>query len=343
MKRLARFVQCAAVMFVVVLCGCDKTDDYIYNPPQDSSIPSRESINVNWTEVSSPFASDEEIKKLVFLRNSIFLIGYKYSNVIYQSKVYRTDNGTVWREMNIRVDGVLVREVYDIDIDGSTIYFGTHQGLVVSYDNGRSFSWVFQWGWDEVGSVDFIDGYGWGWINSWGSFSGLFRSTSRDPVEHIRGPENHGFAKVFPDPFYPRSIVFLGHYSRYKGQITIDSGRTWTNLSSAVTYVSKLGDQTFVCSSSSYSLDRGQTWLPLRLNLEEWSPNIILYDNILFAVEEHKKGAVVGNLSGSWKTLGLSDCEINYLAVGQDKLWATSSNRLFNASLLEISQQFNAQ
>ncbi|MFA6526538.1 MAG: DUF6242 domain-containing protein [Candidatus Buchananbacteria bacterium] len=292
---------------------------------------------VNWQEMPSPVSSEPSqiIHKLLFLRGEIFAV-VQNSPYLYQSH----DDGQSWQ---IVETGLNVGNFWDIDIDGANLYVGTGGGLINSTDGGNTFSWVFQWGWDPVSCVSFENGYGWGWIGNWGSRSGVWRKDPAADWVSVSRPNDggmNGSLDVFADPFDPEHIAYVEYCV-----MTTDGGQSWSSMSSSgnIIFVGKFGNQPLICTWSDYSLNRGETWLPVfsnnRYMVESFS--IRSEDNLIFASVignlpiYGNKGVMVSTLGAEWVGLGLDnlDGRINFINVQGNNLWAVAGNRIYKTDL----------
>jgi hypothetical protein len=258
---------------------------------------------------------------------------WRDANTLSQSR----DQGQSWQTLGVRVSGMSPGEIQDIDVDGNKIYLGTDNGLAVSGGGGNSFEWIFQWGWDSVCSIDFQDGSGWGWIDNWGSRSGLFSVTPNGSFQDLTAPINPGSQKVFADRLDPRHIGYLA-----AGYVTLDGGQTWTMTTHSIAFVGRFGSQPLICSGTYYSVDRGGTWSSLGAPGNSDHKLVGSPDGNMLFGNYGQSGVIAGIPGGPWKSLGLAGETIKYLYVGQDKLWAvTGDGYIFTASIAEIAQRFN--
>jgi hypothetical protein len=277
-----------------------------------------------WQESSVPVISGEIVKEVKAVNGALFVRSYGATT----PKLYKSsDLGTGWQAVNITQN--IGGSLYGMDADEGKLYIATRNGILVSGDQGASFTWSLSWTWDGSTSVDMQNGYGWASIASWGSLSGPIRKTPQSSSWTLcRGDipwSAMSASSAVADPLDPYNIAYIRNAGG--GYRTVDSGLHWTVFPYAVIYTANINGKSVIYTQTAYSDNHGDTWNSLGVTAAA-----IIRDEAtgLYFAAPIAGGIYVGQ-PGAWHAYGLSEHAVKSLSICSGKLFVvTSAGKVFS-------------
>lgn len=242
------------------------------------------------------------------------------------------DLGGTWEALPIGLD---TGPLHAIEVDSGKLYAASKYGVIVSEDSGESFSWLFDWTWDDSRDVDFQNDYGWLAVDMWGSRSGPNRKIPEGSWECRRGNipwDDMSMTWVVVDPLDPGNIAYVGG----TGYRTLDGGDNWLPCPQVI-FCTVLDGIPIAFGRDEYSQDRGETWQSLGLGMGIYAEAFTKDEATGFLFVAKSDGGVLIGRPGQWRPFGLPEQEIQSITISGNWLLAASTGgEIFRTNITDI-------
>lgn len=184
--------------------------------------------------------------------------GTLYAYARQDTFIYRSnDFGESWKMVFLDPYVTNYLNITDIDLDDDTLYVAYDDGILkaspASADDTLKFTSILYWTWDEPVSVDFENGYGWCYINMYGSRSGINYYRPGHGWETTAGDGSY----VLTDPLKADSVCYgaFGANSNSGSELTLDAGKTWIDFDFNPKCALVIDDESYMIGRNTYTTD----------------------------------------------------------------------------------------